>query len=271
MKSLRLLIVEDNEEVAEMLVLFFGSRGLKVAIAPDGESALALVRESLPSLILLDVGLPDTDGYELFKKFRQGVRTRYIPVIFLTRRTRKADRIAGLQLGADDFITKPFDLEELFLRVQNAASRAERDHLTDPHTGLPSGQVAREALAAASSQTGRRVLTFDLRHTSEFRDQYGALAGSDLLRYTALLLNRVLNTAGSPDDFLGQLNEDTFIIITDAERADAIRQHVVDRFNDDAVQHYALGERQGDRVKVKDVSGRDVVLPLIRLVSRTAA
>src|SRR5688500_2526144 len=178
MKPLRLLIVEDNEEVAEMLVLFFGARGLKVTIAPDGETALSVIREALPSLILLDVGLPDTDGYELFKKFRQGVRTRYIPVIFLTRRTRKADRIAGLQLGADDFITKPFDLEELFLRVQNAALRAERENLTDPHTGLPAGQVAREALAAAAGRADVRVLQFALHHTSEFRDLYGALAGS---------------------------------------------------------------------------------------------
>jgi DNA-binding response OmpR family regulator len=268
MKPLRLLIVEDNEEVAEMLVLFFGARGLKVAVAPDGETALANIRESLPSLILLDVGLPDIDGYELFRRFRQGVRTRYIPVIFLTRRTRKADRIAGLQLGADDFITKPFDLEELFLRVQNAALRAERENLTDPHTGLPAGQVAREALAAAAARSDVMVLKFGLHHTSEFRDLYGALAGSDLLRYTALLLNRVLNTAGSPDDFLGQLSEETFVIITAAERADSIRKHIVDRFNNDAVQHYALGERQGDRVKVKDLSGRDVVLPLISLVAQ---
>ncbi len=271
MKPLRLLNVEDNEEVAEMLVLFFGARGLKVTIAPDGETALSVIRESLPSLILLDVGLPDTDGYELFRKFRQGVRTRYIPVIFLTRRSRKADRIAGLQLGADDFITKPFDLEELFLRVQNAANRAERENLTDPHTGLPAGQVAREALAAAAGHADRAVLKFGLRHTSEFRDLYGALAGSDLLRYTALLLNRVLNTSGSPDDFLGQLGEETFVIITGADRASLIDQHVVERFTNDAVQHYALGERQGDQVKVKDLSGRDILLPLISLVSQPGA
>jgi DNA-binding response OmpR family regulator len=62
------------------------------------------------------------------------VRTRYIPVIFLTRRSRKSDRLAGLQLGADDFITKPFDLEELYLRVQNTAHRAEREHLSDRYT-----------------------------------------------------------------------------------------------------------------------------------------
>lgn len=268
MKSLHLLIVEDNEEVAEMLVVFFNARGLEVTIAPDGEAALAHVREGLPSLILLDVGLPDIDGYELFKKFRQGVRTRYIPVIFLTRRSRKADRIAGLQLGADDFITKPFDLEELFLRVQNAALRAERENLTHPHTGLPIGQITREALAEATGRANRQVLQFGLLNTSEFRDLYGVLAGADLLRYTALLLNRVLNSAGSPDDFLGQLGDETFVIITSAEHAETIRKHVVDRFNNDAVQHYALGERQGDRVRVKDIAGREVVLPLISLVAQ---
>ncbi len=81
----------------------------------------------------------------------------------------------------------------------------------------------------------------------------------------------MLNTAGSPEDFLGQLGEESFVIITAADRADLIRKHVVERFNNDAVQHYALGERQGDRVKVKDLSGNDVVLPLISLVSQPAA
>jgi hypothetical protein len=70
---------------------------------------------------------------------------------------------------------------------------------------------------------------------------------------------------------LGQLSEETFVVITSADRAEAIRQHVVDRFNNDAVQHYGLGERQGDRVKVKDLAGRDMVLPLISLVSQPAA
>ena len=155
MTDARVLVVEDNDEVAQMLVLFFGSRGLKVIIAVDGASALEKIRDALPTVILLDVGLPDIDGYELFKKFRQSARSRYIPVIFLTRRSKKSDRIAGLQLGADDFITKPFDLEELYLRVQNAVTRAERENLSDPRTGLPAGQVVREEVAAARAAPNR--------------------------------------------------------------------------------------------------------------------
>ena len=270
MSKAPVLVVEDNEEVAEMLLVFFGSRGLEVTTAPDGHSALRKIRDALPSLILLDVGLPDMDGYDLFKKFRQSVRTRYIPVIFLTRRSRKTDRIAGLQLGADDFITKPFDLEELYLRVQNAVSRGERENLTNPHTGLPTGQVAREEIAAAAKLPDRVILHFQLRHTSDFRDLYGPLAGSDLLRYTALLINRVLNKVGAPEDFLGQLSEENFVVITAPDRADLIRRHIVDRFNGDAVQHYSLGERLGDRVRVRTASGQEQDFPLISLESVAA-
>jgi len=115
------------------------------------------------------------------------------------------------------------------------------------------------------------VLQFKLRHTGDFRDLYGALAGRDLLRYTALLINRVLNTVGAPDDFLGQLSEETFVVITAAERADPIRQHVVDRFNQDAAQHYSLGERVGDRIRVKNSAGQEQMLPLIGLEALPAA
>ena len=270
MTEARVLVVEDNDEVAQMLVLFFGSRGLKVTIAVDGASALQKIRDALPTLILLDVGLPDIDGYDLFKKFRQSARSRYIPVIFLTRRSRKSDRIAGLQLGADDFITKPFDLEELFLRVQNAVTRAERENLSDPRTGLPAGRVAREEIAAARVAGNRVVSEFTLRNSSEFRDLYGALAESDLLRYTALLMNRVLNTLGAPDDFLGQLSEETFVVITAPERAELVRKNILDRFNHDAAQHYAFGERMGNQVKVKDSSGREQTLPLLGLEAAPA-
>jgi DNA-binding response OmpR family regulator len=265
MRESRLLIVEDNEEIAQMLVLFLGSRGYKMSVAPDGATAQQIVREFLPNLILLDVGLPDVDGYELLKHFRLNVRTRYIPVIFLTQRSKKADRITGLQLGADDFITKPFDLEELYLRVQNAVLRSERENLSDPNTGLPAGKVAREEVAAAQASPQRTAIEFRLVNASEFRDLYGALANSDLLRYTALLMNRVLNALGTPDDFIGQTGEETFVVISAPERVEMIRRAVLERFESDAVQHYSLGERVGNHVRVKDPSGQERLLPLIRL------
>ncbi len=265
MSDARLLIVEDNDEVAQMLVLFLSAQGYKVSVAPDGVEAHRLIREFLPHLLLLDVGLPDIDGYELLRQFRQQTRTRYIPAIFLTQRSKKNDRLLGLELGADDFITKPFDLEELFLRVQNAIMRASRDNLTDPYTGLPAGRIVREEIAAAKAHADRAALEFCLRHAADFRDFYGALAGADLLRYTALMLNRTVNTLGAADDFLGQLDEATFVVITSHERAAHLSKTVVERFNSDAVQHYGLGERVGDQVKVREPSGAERLLPIIQL------
>ncbi|MGQ0602439.1 MAG: response regulator [Anaerolineales bacterium] len=267
MAEARLLIIEDNDEIAQMLVLFFGARGYKLGVAPDGASALQSVREALPDLLLLDVGLPDIDGFELLNQMRQSPRTRYIPAIFLTQRSKKIDKLTGLQLGADDFISKPFDIEELYLRVQNSVARARRENLNDPQTGLPTGSIVREEVARAHGKASRAVLQFRFRHLSEFRDQYGALAGSDLLRYTALMLNRVLNTLGRADDFLGRPDDESFTIICGAERADLIRRTVLERFEADAAQHYALGERMGDKIKVHTLSGKDVTLPLVRLES----
>lgn len=266
--ALRLLIVEDNEEIAEMLVLFLGARGYKVALAPDGATAEQSVRDNLPNLLLLDVGLPDTDGYELLKKFRRSVRTRHIPAIFLTQRAKPADRMAGLQLGADDYLTKPFDLEELYLRVQNTIQRAQRESLNDPRTGLPAGPAARAELTQARGRAGRAVLEFRLQHLGVFRDLYGLLAGADLLRYTALLLNNVLNELGGAEDFLCLLEEDTFAMVCAADRADRLQRTALERFEREAVQHYTLGERVGaDRVRVRLADGQEVVVPMVRLAA----
>ena len=119
MPDARVLVVEDNEEVAEMLVIFFGSRGLKVTVAADGSTALRQIRDSLPTLILLDVGLPDIDGYDLFRQFRQSVRTRFIPVIFLTAKSQEAEIQRGLSLGAAGYVTKPFDALTLGQHVKD--------------------------------------------------------------------------------------------------------------------------------------------------------
>ena len=270
MPNARLLVVEDNDEIAQMMTLFLGSRGFKVSVAGDAATALELVRESLPDLILLDVGLPDVNGYELLRRLRQDPRTRHLPAMFVTQRKLKPDRITGLQLGADDFITKPFDPDELGLRVQNLLARSARENLVNPYTSLPAQKVTLEELARARDQSGRAVVEFHLLHTREFSDLYGSLAYADLLRHTALLISRALNELGLSESFLGQREDETFVVVAALEQAAALQAAVTERFERDALQHYSLAERQGDQVKVKDAAGQDRVVPLVRLeASRT--
>jgi DNA-binding response OmpR family regulator len=99
--------------------------------------------------------LPDIDGYEVCRTLRTNTRTSHIPVIFLTQKDERSDKLQGLELGADDYITKPFDIEELKLRVQGAIRRSERESLTDPRSGLPSRPPDRRT--AAQDHPGKRL------------------------------------------------------------------------------------------------------------------
>ena len=144
MNNARLLIVEDDLDISNMLKIYFSAQGYNVDIASRGMEALDKTRHVMPHLIVLDIMLPDIDGYEVCRSLRISTRTSHIPVIFLTQKDERSDKLQGLELGADDYITKPFDIEELKLRVANAIARSERESLTDPQSGLPAGRLIEE-------------------------------------------------------------------------------------------------------------------------------
>lgn len=117
----RILIVEDDDSLARALLDAFGFEGFAVRRAADGATALQLAAEFRPDVILLDVSLPDADGFALFGPLHARGRSS---IIFLTARGQRPDKLRGLGLGADDYVTKPFDLEELIARVRVALRRA---------------------------------------------------------------------------------------------------------------------------------------------------
>ena len=108
-----LLIVEDDPDTSEMLRVYFEAQGYRVVTAADGQEGLKKCRMEPPDLILLDVRLPDIDGFEVGQYLQEDVRMSRLPVIFVTERRGRDDRIMGLKLGAIDYITKPFDVQEL--------------------------------------------------------------------------------------------------------------------------------------------------------------
>jgi two-component system alkaline phosphatase synthesis response regulator PhoP len=122
-REYRILVVEDDFEIAQMLRIFFETKGYQVIIAPRGEKALELCRNQLPNVVLLDIILPGIDGYEVCRRLKSNQRTSNVPVIFLTKMDERADQIAGLGLGADDYITKPFDITELESSVERLVAR----------------------------------------------------------------------------------------------------------------------------------------------------
>ncbi|HVP21115.1 MAG TPA: response regulator [Anaerolineaceae bacterium] len=261
----RLLIVEDDVDINTMLRIFFSSQGYEVDSAYRGSEALERTRQVMPHLIVLDIMLPDIDGYEVCRDLRKNARTSHIPVIFLTQRDERSDKLKGLELGADNYITKPFDIEELKLYVQNSLARAERESLTDPQSGLPAGRLIEDQLRRIIRLKDWAFLDIKINHFDAFKDVYGFIAANDVLRFTAMLLGEVVDKAGGPGDFIGHAGGENFVIITGSEVVQKVSQAIKTRFANEVLTHYNFMDRQQGYVLAPDLSGKMEKTPLMTI------
>ena len=261
----RILVVEDDLDISNMLRIYFTSQGYEVVAVVRGGEALERCRQQLPHVIVLDIMLPDIDGYEVCTQLRTNLRTSHIPIIFLTQKDERSDRIAGLELGADDYITKPFDIEELRLRVQNAQRRAERESLTNPTTGLPSGKLIEEQLRLLMRRKNWGLLYVGLPGIEAFNDVYGFVAGDEVLRFAALIMSETVDKLGTPEDFIGHVGGDDFIIIVQADRTKPIADALIKRFDGEVGAHYDYRARQQGYITYQDKDGRERRVPLMTM------
>ena len=244
MGKARLLVVEDDIDIGNMLKIYFSGLEYDVDVTVRGSDALEKTRQVLPHLIVLDIMLPDIDGYEVCRTLRTNTRTSHIPVIFLTQKDERSDKLQGLELGADDYITEPFDIEELKLRVQGAIRRSERESLTDPRSGLPAGRLIEEQLRKIIREKDWAMIDIRINHFDPFRDVYGFVAGDDVLRFSAMLIGEVVDETGTLSDFIGHAGGDNFIVITTENAAPSIKQRLKERFEEEVRTHYNFIDRQ---------------------------
>jgi PleD family two-component response regulator len=248
-----------------MLRIYFTGQSYDVDTALRGSEALDKTRQNLPHLIVLDIMLPDIDGFEVCRILRTNTRTSHVPIIFLTQKDERSDKLQGLELGADDYITKPFDIEELKLRVQRAIERAEQQSLTDPRSGLPSGRLIEEQL--------RRIIRIDnwvfidirIVHFEAFKDVYGFVASDDVLRFTAMLIGEIVDQYGTLNDFIGHAGGDNFTVITTEEAAPKILEHIKERFSEEVLSHYNFMDREQGYIMTVGPEGEEQRAPLMAL------
>jgi PleD family two-component response regulator len=265
MGKARLLVVEDDVDIGNMLKIYFSGMEFDVDVAVRGKDALEKTKQVLPHLIVLDIMLPDIDGYEVCRNLRTSMRTSHIPVIFLTQKDERSDKLQGLELGADDYITKPFDIEELKLRVQGAIRRSERESLTDPRSGLPAGRLIEDQLRRIIRQKGWALLDARVNSFEPFKDVYGFVAGDDVLRFTSMLIGEVVDELGTTSDFIGHAGGDNFIIITTEEKAEAIKNRLKERFDNEVQTHYNFMDRQQGFVQAPATEGTTVKVPFMTM------
>ena len=255
-KKSKILIVEDDLDVAEMLNAYLGVQGYQVLAANFGENGVRLCIEERPDLVILDIRLPDIDGYEVARRLRSDRRTKNIPIIFLTEKRDRADRLQGLELGADDYITKPFDIQELRLRVRNSLERLGQNLMINSVSGYPEGAWVDERLEECLQKKDQALLLISLKNLETFRERYGFVASDDVLRAVSLMIHTAIQEGGSAEGFLGHLSATDFIIVISTDKITALEERIANRLEQSLDLFYPMRDREEavnwpDRLAIK--------------------
>lgn len=262
MANNRLLLIEDDYDVAEMLIMYFMTHGYEVIHADTGIAGIELARTKFPNLILLDVMLPYMDGYDVCLRLRQTALTKYIPILFLTQKDERASKVRGLELGADDYITKPFDIDELRLRVQGSIRRATRENLHEPRTGLPTGPMVEEEMMVR--HPAQSLLIFGIEHFNAYNDVYGFVAGNQVMAHAARIIQTAVSELGTENDFVG-ITHDDFIVLTYHRNPLALANAVIRRFNTEITAFYSFLDVEQRGVRVTNSYGEETLVPLMHM------
>ena len=240
----KILIVEDDLDVAEMLNAYFRVQGYEVFTVNWGEDGVRAAQTVLPDLLILDIRLPDIDGYEVARRVRTDRRTNEIPIIFLTEKRERIDRLQGFEVGADDYITKPFDVQELRLRVRNALKRVSQGSLTNPVSGLPEGPLVEERLSEVIHKSGWALLHISINNLDSFREAYGFVASDDVLRAISLMIHNTMKETGSPEDFLGHMSPTNFAVVISPSNLAPFQERIKSRLEQSLDYFYPIKDRE---------------------------
>ncbi len=259
------LLMLADELTDSLLRAYFASVDYTVLIAASKDDALSVARQAQPKAIIVDLDVPGVDVAELCNDLRATPRTRHLHITLLTPQARRDDRLQALSSGADEFMAKPVDAEELGLRLRNALRRAEFQNLVDPITGLPGPRLVEEQLRVLLRRSDEwALIRSSLRGYKAFSAAYGFLAGEEVLRFAAQALSQVVEQLGGHQDFLGHAGGDNFVVITTPDRADGLRATFAERFNEGVRAHYSFREREQGYMVIKTAESEERV-PLMAL------
>ena len=269
MANHRLLLIEDDYDVAEMLLMYFSANQYEVFHADSGAAGVDMARSKYPNVILLDVMLPDMDGYDVCARLRHMSLTKYIPTIFLTQRDERASKVKGLELGADDYIVKPFDIDELRLRVQGSIRRATRESLHEARTGLPTGPLVDEELHRRQGNNSWAKLHVGVDGLKAYGEVYGFMAANEVFGYAARAIQEIIGQTGTSNDFVG-VTDDHFIILTHANRPADLTNAILQKFSEGVKPFYSFKDIEQGGFLLHPGTEQEQFIPLMHLTSLEA-
>jgi diguanylate cyclase (GGDEF)-like protein len=263
---IKVLVVDDERNILDIIKFNLEVEGYDVITSLDGEDALEKVHEARPDLILCDIMMPELDGLEVCRRLKADGRTNQIPVVMLSAKTQAQDKIASIDAGADDFITKPFDFSDLVARIKINLVRAGHKRDVSPLTGLPGGisieaetknRIARELLFS--------TLFVDIDNFKPYNDLYGFPSGDEAIQMLATIIDETVRKFGNIDDFIGHSGGDDFVVISSPEKASTIAEEIISVFDSKVTGLYKDEDLKRGYSILVDRLGRDNYIPIMTL------
>lgn len=262
----KVLVIEDEVSLQAILRFHLQKAGYWVEVAGDGVEGLSQVEKFQPDLILMDVMMPRMDGNELCRRLKMCHHTRQIPIIMLTARTAAEDKLTSLTQGVNDYMTKPYERQELLMRVRNLMQWGRMQRDANPLTGLPGNIAIETELQQRIDERDRfAFMHLDIDNFKAFNDFYNYQKGDQALRLTALILQRVVDDLGSPGDFVGHIGGDDFVLILDETRAGSVGDEILRRFDEEIPSLYSKTDRARGYIQVVNRTGQVERFPLMTL------
>jgi diguanylate cyclase (GGDEF)-like protein len=260
-----ILVVEDERVIAKLLKETLQIEGYQVVTVLNGEDAVQYALRETPHLIVLDLMLPGIDGYEVSRLLRSHPKTMHIPIIALSGFGEISDKVRAFEIGVDDFITKPFQTDELLARIRTQIRRVQQSCLS-PLIGLPGGvQVELAIKQKLHTAEPWSFLYLDLDNFKAFNDVYGFLTGNEIIRLVGSICQRVVREHGNPDDFVGHIGGDDFVVVTTPDRCIRLCNQISAAYKEESVVFYRPEDLRRGSINGIDRKGHPYSFPLVAL------
>lgn len=267
MVSGKILLVDDDAEVSELTKFALAREGYEVVQAYDGLAGLEKARQLRPDMIVLDIDMPRMNGLELCREIRNDKTLRLVPVVMLTgSRTHPTDKIAGIEIGADDYVLKPFEPGELCVRIKRLITRTKEQQSANPLTGLPGSHTLKsEADKRIEKKEKTAVCYFDLDNFKAYNDIYGYRKGDDIIKFVADIISRTTSQFGSNNDCLVHIGGDDFVLLTHPDSVKGICERVIAEFAGRVPQFYSEADRASGTITTMNRKGEKQSFPIMSI------
>jgi signal transduction histidine kinase/DNA-binding response OmpR family regulator len=261
----RVLIVDDDSSIRQICREVLEIGGYQVRDAGSANAALAEARRFRPDMILLDVLMPVIDGYRCAEMIRSDSAIGMAPIMFLSARSDTADKVRAFRSGAEDYMVKPFDADELLARVAKALHRQARELGASPTTQLPGADAIQAEIERRLATGDNSAVTcyLDLDNLKAFNDYYGYAKANAVIRQTGDVIRHIVNRSGGPGDFIGHIAGDDFVFVTSAEHVDAVCRGICERFDHLIRLYYDPADRANGYIETKDRFGVQRRFPIM--------